>query len=96
MQIGSYECVGFFFGEKPGSIELSYYIEECRVLRALAIKRGLNPDTALPEDILLLNETEEGALAVFESYKEAVKALEVERHERKRGLKKKRSDKNNK
>ena len=58
---------------------MAAYVAQCRLLRALALQHGLDPDTALPEDILLLNTDNDGQLLVEHEYALAIKRQEAER-----------------
>ena len=44
----------------PSPGEVAAYAAECRMLRAAALRKGLDPDAVLPEDILLLDDTGDG------------------------------------
>jgi hypothetical protein len=57
---------------------VAYYTALCRTLRAAALESGLNPDTALPEDILLLNKDDKGGLTVFQELAEAESLLKYD------------------
>jgi hypothetical protein len=46
-------------------------VEQCRWLRARALELGLDPDSALPEDIMLLDRDRDGNLAVAAEYDRA-------------------------
>ena len=49
-----------------------------RWLRAIAIQNGLDPDTTLPEDILLLTTDDKGRLDAATDYDAAAKRVEYE------------------
>jgi hypothetical protein len=68
----------FFFDGEPSLAELAYYVAECRWLRALALKSGMDPDKALPEDILLLSENSEGEPQVKEELERCRRWLDQE------------------
>ena len=73
---GFFACRGLTGDWTPA--ELAAYVAECRMLRALALKSGLDPDTAAPEDIMLLNTDKAGDLLVGAEYSDALKRLEFE------------------
>lgn len=56
------------------------------MLRARALKAGMNPDNALPEDILLMNEDSEGRLEVSQEMETAIHRVRYEQAERERKL----------
>jgi 2-methylisocitrate lyase-like PEP mutase family enzyme len=64
--------VRFFFGTRPEWWELEAYAAECRAFRAVAIDAGLDPDTAMPEDILLMARDDAGKLAVHKEFESAL------------------------
>jgi hypothetical protein len=54
--------VRFFVGREPPTLtELSAYAAQSRLLRALALDHGLDPDRTLPEDLLLLERVQDRA-----------------------------------
>lgn len=57
---------------------MAYYSALSRTLRAAALEKGLNPDTALPEDILLLNKDDKGNLMVSQELADAENALKYD------------------
>lgn len=57
----------------PSWWELEEYAAACRVLRASAIELGLDPDTALPEDILATAKDGNGKLIVCDELDGAAK-----------------------
>jgi hypothetical protein len=52
-------------GVAPAPAELARYVAECQVLRMMAVKHHLDPETALPEDLLVLEEDKDGKPLVF-------------------------------
>jgi len=57
---------------------VAYFTALSRTLRAAALESGLDPDKALPEDILLLNKDEKGGLTVFQELAEAENLLKYD------------------
>ena len=50
----------FFLGRDPPTpTELAAYVAESRLLRAVALSHGLDPDVTLPEDLLLLERVQD-------------------------------------
>ena len=57
---------------------MSYYVEQSRFWRAIALKHGLDPETTPVEDILLLQTDEKGKLLVTGALEKASRALEYD------------------